>query len=416
MKLPLECANLSNTTTMRILESVERWNESPGFNCASLGDTALPRAQVRSWHLASGLFWIMNVLIELDVYAFCPPCGHWADVSSGRVLRDSHFKRHHMAPFPRVADLIEAEALISMDLVVDCSHALPRPGSGPTPTILWYRNLFGAMYSDFARFGAGTSFRSWFTAPHFYGLPISKQDGWALYYALWINLSGGNVISASFDYCKRNPVKGIARVLDGLGVTRSEEAIESACRRSDPGYIGAQGNANLDRYKFRTGSASEYTTALTDSDVTLVRGIPTIVMDHLTGRRSKQLTDLNTTYLIELTEVFSGKRLPLEVTHALESDDLIGLSHYCSKDYPHDAACNVVSLALRISAMLGGNSVLDAQEMYPSSDAPIVFKTSLFCLTQASIPELVRKFAQRESKRPILLHERLYYSEHNNSD
>jgi len=397
------------TAAVGVPESLGRWNGNPGTQVGSQVSASARWAQVRSWHLASGLFWIMNVLIELDLYAYCPPIGHWADVASGKVLRDSHFQRFHATPFPRVGALARQAGSVATDLVVDCCHAMPVLGAAPVPTIIWYRNLYGAMYSDYARYSdRSQSFVAWFRSPHFNGLPISKLDSWALYYALWLNLSQGpRVISASFDFCRMNPVEGMRRILAALGAERDERTILDACNASRADRIVDSNRAGMEKYKFRSGSPSEYSTHLTDDDIAMVVGAPRIVMDHLSGHGGADVGGVPDGHLMTLVQRAAGADVPGPVGDALHQQDLIGVSHLCRTNFRDNPASQLIGLALRITLMLCSNTVLDTQEMFVPAESMRAFRTTLFCLSQAAVPELVRSFATREAARSPLLHERL---------
>jgi hypothetical protein len=397
----------------RVSESLQRWNISPGIQCTPRPGRARRAAQLRSWHLASGLFWIMNVLIELDLYAYCPPTGHWADLESGRLLTDGHFRRHQLAPFPKLKRLMDAGGTFPTDVAVDCSHAFPQLPLQPMPTIIWYRNLYGAMFSDYARWrGPEQTFEQWYQLPHFYGLPISKQDSWALFNALWITLApGGRVITASFDHCKSHPVEGVRRILDALGESRSDAAIAEACEASDPARIAGSDPQAMAKYKFRSGSASEYAQQLKDRDVQVAAGAPQVVMDHLSGEDTSVLCSLTVDHLIDGAERLMEKKLEPGVRRAFEQNDLIGLSHHCRNDYPDNPTCQLLGAALRFTCLLSSNTVIDAQEMYVSPDAETAFRTILYCLSQASVPGLVKALAAREAGKRHLLHERLVSAE-----
>jgi hypothetical protein len=374
--------------------SAERWNQHPGIDISCSEKDPVRYFRVASWHLPSGLFWIMNILIELDIYAFCPAVGHWFDLKNCKVLDKSLFVDNFLPMFPAVRSILNHESTLLKDLAVECTHSLPTSRGANDRTIILYRNLYGALYSHFKRVGLDKTFKVFCNEPHSEAMPISLPDYWALYYALWINLCP-KAITFSFDYAKQNPIAGIERLLNFIGESRSSEAILKAINASSLESLRKNENALDNFFNIRKGDPVEYINHLQDMDIDRIKNIPIKVMDHLSGKGGVDVRKYSDSYLLNLCEEFADSTLPSSVRECFLGGDLLTLSTLCRKNFSYDKGCQLLALAAYLTGMLV-NPQLEHQECYADSSVNIAFRTVLFCLSQASNQELVRNFADRE--------------------
>ena len=374
--------------------SAERWNVNSGTDILSLEVDPIRYFQIASWHLPSGLFWIMNILIELDIYAFSPPVGHWYDLKNFKPLDKSLFADSFLPMFPAARRALNHGSTIIPDLTVECTHSLPAPRSTGNPTVLLYRNLYGSLYSHFRRVGSNKTFNAFCNEPHSEAIPISLPDYWALFYALWINLCP-RAITLSFDYAKQNPLTSIERLLNFIGEKRSSDAIIKAVDNSSIDSL-IKGDSGPDsRFNIRKGDPTEYMKYLQDGDISSIKNIPIMVMDHLSGKKGVNIGDYSDAYLLKLCEEFADTSLPSSVKECFVGGDLLTLSTICRQNFSDNSGCRLLALAAYLTGMLV-NPQLEHQECYADSSTNIAFRTILFCLSQGSNQDLIRKFADRE--------------------
>ena len=105
--------------------------------------------QIPSFGAPSGVTFITNILLELGIYTYNLPMGHWYDLGKEEILTNTHqfrnrdgsmpfFFKHDFPPFAE-------------DIEVGWSHQWPSAEYLHLPTILRYRNVKGALYSQFKR-------------------------------------------------------------------------------------------------------------------------------------------------------------------------------------------------------------------------------------------------------------------------
>ncbi len=251
------------------------------------------RAQLVSAPFGSGVAWLVNVLLELDVrmthHGFQQD--HWLDTESGEELRPEAFAhlRWHLP------SLLERRSFTFLEeLEVLWEHRLSFARSPARRTILFTRDPRDAVYSLYRRNYEGKlTFRRYLERPdvwpdHFPGLfGLPPAETWALFHLFWLAVSEVSpVLLVRFEDMRADALGQVRGVLEFLGLERDDAAIERALAAStfERARAGMEQLEEETGGTFRTaraGKVGEWEEAFAPEELAAFRGLAEVAMVEL---------------------------------------------------------------------------------------------------------------------------------------
>lgn len=255
--------------------------------------------QIVSAPMPTGVAWLVNCLMELDIRT-TPDGAYWQDEPGGSRLIPAEVHEnllwylpalHRRQSFDFAAD--DAEVFWDHRLTFVCYPA--------RPTVLFVRDPRDTIYSQFRRLVHHGSYResqgdlfaylhqreTWpISFPLLFDLP--PADTLAYYYITALQLvPPEQLLVVRFEDSKRDPAGQLRRVLDFLGIQRSEARIQAALAQSDVRHslaIGAKmaGRPGPAKLSSRGGRIGEWQTAYSPLALSAFEG-PASVMLQLFG-------------------------------------------------------------------------------------------------------------------------------------
>lgn len=353
----------------------------------------------------------MNILLELDIYCTFTTHGHWADPDSG-VIHPDHFFMSHQGTclFPAMKRFQgQAQYRPGSGLGVECGHILPTSVHLGCPTLVWYRDIQGALYSQWKRNHEADptlSLDAFLNSELLIngqstGLGLSPQDYWALYYFLWMH-SRGSWSPFQFDDLKRDPIPGIQSLLSFLGEVRTEDQIRKAVESSAVDKILRDHPGEAKGF-FRVGDISEGQRCFPESSLPMIGPLPGLVREFFQGTWTQRVDEIPWDGLLEMAAQTGLTAAPGTLLHYLEEKDFATAHSVCMTAEPENATAQLVLLALRW-ALHTSNAPISLHPQYTDPTLESTFKVILFVLASAAVPGLVLQAAEREFHRyPSLL-------------
>ena len=366
----------------------------------------LRRAQIASAPHPQGLIWIMNILLELDIYCTFTTHGHWADPFSGEVHPDHFFLSHQgTCLFPAMkAFQGQAHYRPGSGLGVECGHILPTSVHLGHPTLVWYRDIQGALYSQWKRnheADPSLSLEVFLNSELLIngqstGLGLSPQDYWALYYFLWMH-SLGTWSAFQFDDLKREPILGVRSLLSFLGEARTDEQIRLAVESSAVDKILRDHPSEAKGF-FRAGDTAEGQRCFPNICLPMIGPLPGLVREFFQGTWTQRVDEIPWAGLLEMATERGLTAVPGTLLHYLEEQDFATAHAVCMTAEPENDTAQLVLLALRW-ALQTSNSPLSLHLQYTDPGLESTIKVILFVLASAAVPSLVQQVAEREFRR-----------------
>lgn len=208
----------------------------------------MPNAQIVSPPFPIGLSWLINCLLELGVRATMYSTS-WIDGPEGSRMVPEYIRekmRWQLPILARAAGLVQFRDDEPIQ-EVEWSHRLTYAQYPARKTILCVRDPRDAAYSQFRRLVKDGTYQdseaellAFLTRPeihmehfpHLFDLP--PADTLAYYYLLCLELvPPEQLLVLRFEDRKADPVRELRRVLDFLGLARSESEISHALANSD---------------------------------------------------------------------------------------------------------------------------------------------------------------------------------------
>lgn len=242
----------------------------------------------RSFRLASsefpsGLAWVMNFLVELDVLIY-----------NTRTIEETWTKRTDGSYTLNESERILKQWLPALndstvrsfrdDIVVRWSHEFPTEPRKEDKIILVVRDGRDAVHSSFKRYGWNTPLPDWLHAP--YGpMRVTPPEKWALFNYLWITHTvPRDLLLVRFDDLKTAPETTTANLLAFMGLAPDPRAVTRAIASSGFERV-KQGEA---RYKQkhsdypntinRRGALKEWKEVYGDAELHAFAGFPAAVL------------------------------------------------------------------------------------------------------------------------------------------
>lgn len=197
-----------------------------------------PMAQITSAPVASGVAWIVNVLLELNIKSTLPLWpDHWQETEEGTEIgkeASEHLRWHLPVLLDRTRFAFEP------GLEVIWHHQLDFALHPERPTILYVRDPRDAINSLYVRLfthiGSLSDYLrrpdSWpYHFPGMFGLPPAET--WAYFHLFWMAMGDVmNVKVVTFESMRADPVGVTQDVLAFLGVERSDAEVARALENS----------------------------------------------------------------------------------------------------------------------------------------------------------------------------------------
>ncbi len=190
---------------------------------------------------ASGVAWLVNALLELDVRTtHIGPAyrkDHW--LPRGRTEEINPKAYDHLRwHLPALLDRKEFE--FEENLEVFWEHRLDFARYVDRPTILFVRDPRDAIYSLYKRdYAEHYTFHQYLSQPatwpyHFPAMfRLPPADTWAYFHLFWLSMQKlMSVKIVTFESTRAHPVEIMEEILHFLGVSRSREQIQTAVERS----------------------------------------------------------------------------------------------------------------------------------------------------------------------------------------
>ncbi len=187
----------------------------------------------------SGVAWLLNVLLELDLIIYRGKCDNfWYPTEAGFEM-DSNQAKELMCWLPILAR--KRIFIMKEDIRFCWTHAWPSPGSTSLRKIFMVRDGRDAVYSQFKRQNGEETFLEYLQGPFH---PVSgpstsipkllpPADYWGLFCGLWRNMLTPEDFIITFEESKSNPVKIIKRLLKWIGTDRTDNEVARAIENSD---------------------------------------------------------------------------------------------------------------------------------------------------------------------------------------
>ena len=354
----------------------------------------------------------MNILLELGIYCTFTTHGHWADLEQGEIHPNHFFVSHHgNCLFPALAKIQGYQKYSPASaLGVECGHIMPTPTHIQLPTIVWYRDIQGALYSQWKRNHEADptlSMEAFLCSElrineQSTGLGLSPQDYWSLYYFLWWH-SPGRWSAFQFDELKQSPLKGIQGLLDFLGEQRTDAQILAAVEASSVGRIIREHPEEAKGF-FRLGDTTEGQRCFPPECLPLIGPLPGLVREYFQGLWSGRVDEIPWEGLLEMASQTGKSVLPPSLLRFLEDQDFASAHAICMTADEDNRTAHLVLLALRWALQVS-NAPITFQLQYTDPGLESTFKVILFVLASAAVPELVQRAAEREFHRYPLLHQ-----------
>lgn len=193
---------------------------------------------------ASGVAWLVNVLLELGVrtthVSSHYPGGYWKRGGDATEDEMSDEARELMGWHLPIVFNQPGPLRLEPGVEVFWEHRLDLARHSGRPAIVFVRDPRDAIYSIHRRdFAATRSFPAYLARAdrfpdHFPGMfDLPPADTWAAWHTLWLGLqSVSPTLVVQFEALRAQPVPGVQRVLEFLGVQRSIADIERALAAS----------------------------------------------------------------------------------------------------------------------------------------------------------------------------------------
>jgi len=198
--------------------------------------------QIISAPFASGLAWLINILLELDVRCTHVSTNkdgtHWGPGDEGRIRIGDYSFAHLRWHLPVLRE--RREFTFREPIEVFWEHRLDLARHVHRPTLLYVRDPRDAIYSLYRRdYAHSLSFEDYLRRPdiwpdHFPDMfQLPPPETWACFHWFWMHLSPLPPVQAmTFESMRAEPVARIEEVLRFLGVDRTRAEIESALAAS----------------------------------------------------------------------------------------------------------------------------------------------------------------------------------------
>ncbi len=192
--------------------------------------------QVVSAPFASGVAWLINILLELDIrttHVARQWPEYWqADGATERINPAA------LAHFRGILPVLHERQNFTFEPAVEVfwEHRLDFARHSHRPTLVFVRDPRDAIYSLYRRhYAANLSFIEYLGRPdvwpdHFPGMfHLPPAETWAAWHAFWLGMATVmNVKFVRFETMRANPLENVREVLAFLGVSRTEADIERA--------------------------------------------------------------------------------------------------------------------------------------------------------------------------------------------
>ncbi len=254
--------------------------------------------QLVSAPFASGVAWLVNVLLELGIrtthVSSRYPNGFWQGKGPDRRDAMSPEARDFMGWHLPVVFERANEFDLEHGIEVFWEHRLDFARHSHRPTIVFVRDPRDAIYSLYRRDYAGHFEplqylqRPDLFPDHFPGMfNLPPADTWAAWHAMWLGLQQVMRIQfVRFEALRASPVAGIQQVLVFLGTSRSAADIERALERSSlertlAALAKQEQLKGVKRQTARKGKVGEWQETYTPEMLECFRGPASAIMTQL---------------------------------------------------------------------------------------------------------------------------------------
>lgn len=217
---------------------------------------------------SNGVAWLVNVLMELGIRCDHSSFGeaHWDAADKGDALSGQAYDllRWHLPVVYRKSHFrFDASIRIIWEHRLDFAKELK-------PTILYVRDPRDAIYSYYRREYSQAPFPEYLKSAETYPshfpccFRLPPADTWAYFYMYWMMMQEfTDLIAVKFEDMRRSPVEEVKRVLEFMGVSRSEEEIREALEystfeRAKEGMKKAEAETGKVRLTARAGKVEEW--------------------------------------------------------------------------------------------------------------------------------------------------------------
>jgi hypothetical protein len=239
---------------------------------------------------ASGVTWLLNVLLELGVRCDHPRYGqeHWRELTPNNFEIGEKASDHLRFHFPILHYKKSLE--FQPSLRITWEHRLDF-ARDLKPVILYVRDPRDAIYSLWKRDYQDQTFEEFLKKPaswpdHFPGcFNLPPPETWALFHAYWMEMTKLTpLIVVKFEQMRATPVEEVERVLQFLGTSRTKEEINRALEMSsfEKAKAAMQQSETTSGRSFATagkGKVNEWKETYTTASLERFAGFPSEVME-----------------------------------------------------------------------------------------------------------------------------------------
>lgn len=203
------------------------------------GTASMREYGIRSY-TGSGLTWVMNFLLELDICVFREKNSDiwgtyshrdtWRRIDANRyVLSPKHsFDKQYLPILWRKTEFVFRD-----NLEVRWSHELPKPYNCTGKIILLVRDGRDTIYSQYKRDYKNSTLIEMLAGPLHGDIVVTPADAWAIFHLLWTALvPSQNLLVITFEQIKSDPATTARSLLDFIGVTRTVGEVARAIENS----------------------------------------------------------------------------------------------------------------------------------------------------------------------------------------
>ena len=347
---------------------------------------------IASFGLPSGVTWIANVLLELGIYTYNLPMGHWVNWETQTPKYDCYQFTMSDGSMPYFKKSKEQFITFDSTVQIGWSHQWPVSEYLGNKTILWNRNYKGGIYSQYKRYKTTKRYKNltldtFLKRPYMY-LGLTPQDEWAINHLLWMELIPAERWHiASFDNAKLSPIEELKPLLRFLGLKKSDQEIMNAVNESTiEKALKSQQTSKLNTNIIRKGDPTEYQHVFTDSQLRLLGGLAEKTLILLENKKSLGLDQIDLEFVLKKIEIFTNDILPPSAMQKLLAGDYYDLELELKTLSKNNLCANVLLLAFHYKWQLLSSTIFPYKNL-TNKNSSAVYKIFLYAFSESLISQ-----------------------------